>query len=47
MPFANIIHGHGDGVLKKWLRNHIKRHPDFKISLNETGNDGESRVELI
>ena len=47
MPFANIIHGHGDGILKKWLRNHIKRHPDFKIALNESGNDGESRVELI
>lgn len=46
MPFANIIHGHGDGILKKWIRNHIKRHSDFKIVLNESGNDGETRIEL-
>lgn len=47
MPFANVIHGHGDGVLKKWLRDYIKRHPDFTIANNESGNDGESRIELI
>lgn len=46
-PFVTIIHGHGDGVLKKWLRRYIASHPDFRIGSNETGNDGETRIELV
>ncbi len=46
VPFLNIIHGHGDGVLKNWLRDYLKRSKDFKIDLQETGNDGETRITL-
>jgi DNA mismatch repair protein MutS2 len=46
IPFLNIIHGHGDGVLKKWLRDYLKNHPDFICEFSENGNDGVTRVIL-
>lgn len=42
----NIIHGHGDGVLKSWLRSKISKSKDFKWSVPESGNDGETEIEL-
>jgi DNA mismatch repair protein MutS2 len=42
----NIIHGHGDGVLKSWLRNRISKSKEFKWSLPENGNDGETEIRL-
>ncbi len=45
IPFLNIIHGHGEGVLKTWLRNYLKDQDDFKWG-PEQGNDGITRVEL-
>jgi DNA mismatch repair protein MutS2 len=46
-PYINIIHGHGTGVLKKWLRDYIKKHKDVTVDKNETGNDGETRIILL
>lgn len=46
IPFLNVIHGHGDGILKGWLRDHIKRAKEFKFEASETGNDGETRIGL-
>lgn len=45
IPFVNIIHGHGNGVLKNWLRDHLRSHPEFNWA-PEDGNDGCTRVEL-
>lgn len=42
----NIIHGHGDGVLKSWLRSKISKSKDFKWNVPESGNDGETEIEL-
>ncbi len=46
IPYLSIIHGHGDGVLKNWLRDYLKRSRDFQSELSETGNDGETKVVL-
>lgn len=46
VPFLNIVHGHGDGILKKWLRDYLKRSKDFKGDIPENGNDGETKVSL-
>lgn len=44
LPFVNFIHGHGNGILKDWLRNYIKRNPDIERDQSENGNDGETRL---
>ena len=44
IPFVNVIHGHGDGVLKNWLRDYVKRSKEFKIDSSDSGNDGETRI---
>ncbi len=44
VPFVNIIHGHGTGVLKNWLRKTIKTQKDIKIDPSDSGNDGETRI---
>lgn len=46
VPYLSIIHGHGDGVLKNWLRDYLKRSPDFKGETPENGNDGETKITL-
>jgi DNA mismatch repair protein MutS2 len=46
VPFLNFIHGHGDGVLKKWIRKFVKDYKGIEIDLNESGNDGETRLVL-
>jgi DNA mismatch repair protein MutS2 len=47
VPFVTIIHGHGTGALKIWLRTYVKRNKDLRIESNDTGNDGETRIALI
>lgn len=47
LPYISIIHGHGTGVLKSWLRSFIKNHKDLTTIKDETGNDGETRITLI
>jgi DNA mismatch repair protein MutS2 len=46
VPYINVIHGHGDGVLKNWLRDYLKRSRDFEGQPPENGNDGETKVVL-
>jgi DNA mismatch repair protein MutS2 len=46
IPYAIITHGHGDGVLKKWLRKTLDQRKNFRWS-NIDGNDGQTRVELV
>jgi DNA mismatch repair protein MutS2 len=46
IPFLNIVHGHGDGILKNWLRNHLKKSNDFRGEIPENGNDGETKITL-
>lgn len=45
IPFLDIIHGHGDGILKKWVRKHLDHDKDFDWSPLD-GNDGATRVLL-
>ncbi len=46
VPFLNIVHGHGDGILKKWLRDYLKRSQDFQWAVPENGNDGETKITI-
>jgi DNA mismatch repair protein MutS2 len=42
----SVIHGHGDGVLKAWLRSSISKSKDFKWDVPENGNDGETEISV-
>ena len=44
LPFLLVIHGHGDGILKKWLRDFLKEQPYLKWRPEE-GNDGATYIE--
>lgn len=46
IPFLTIIHGHGTGVLKNWLRGHLKTIEGIRFAPDD-GNDGSTRVEKI
>lgn len=46
VPYLSVIHGHGDGILKNWLRDYLKRSRDFKGETPENGNDGETKITL-
>lgn len=46
IPFLNIIHGHGDGILKKWLIKRVRSDKNFTLSSGAQGNDGMSVIEL-
>jgi DNA mismatch repair protein MutS2 len=46
IPFLDIIHGHGEGILKKWLRDHLKSRKDDYEWAPEEGNDGVTKVKL-
>ncbi|MEH0859961.1 endonuclease MutS2 [Halobacteriovorax sp. DPLXC-1] len=46
IPYLIIVHGHGDGTLKKWLRNEMRRHKDLTWTPDE-GNDGATRIDLV
>lgn len=41
-----VIHGHGDGVLKSWLRLMIKQSQEYSWRVPENGNDGETEIFL-
>ncbi len=44
IPFVTIVHGHGDGVLKNWLRSFLKKeHRDLRWE-NIEGNDGCTKI---
>ncbi len=46
VPYLNVIHGHGDGTLKNWLRQYLKTSKDFVMAVSESGNDGETKIIL-
>lgn len=46
IPFLEVLHGHGEGILKKWLRTHIqKTYPELNWQ-NQEGNDGVTIINL-
>ena len=45
IPYLGIIHGHGDGVLKKWLRGYIEKSEEFLIQ-NNNSDDGKTYIIL-
>jgi DNA mismatch repair protein MutS2 len=45
-PYIEIIHGHGDGILKNWLLEFILKNPDLTILDDDSGNQGMTRVKL-
>jgi DNA mismatch repair protein MutS2 len=46
IPFVTIIHGHGDGILKNWLRNFLKKeYKDLRWE-NIEGNDGCTKISF-
>jgi DNA mismatch repair protein MutS2 len=45
IPFLHIIHGHGEGVLKNWLRKHLQKQLDLTWTCAD-GNDGITKIEL-
>lgn len=46
IPYLQVIHGHGDGVLKRWLRDTLAKSQDYSWK-PEDGNDGATIIELI
>ena len=46
IPYVSVIHGHGDGILKNWLRDHLKKSKEFKGEVPENGNDGETKITI-
>ena len=45
IPFLRVIHGHGDGILKKSLREILKNYADLDWGPDE-GNDGSTLIKL-
>ena len=44
IPFVTLVHGHGDGILKNWLRSYLKKeHRDLQWE-NIEGNDGCTKI---
>lgn len=46
IPFVTIIHGHGDGVLKNWLRSYLKKECRDLRWENIEGNDGCTKISI-
>lgn len=46
VPYLLVIHGHGDGVLKRWLRDFLKNNPLFTYTVPD-GNDGCTEIRLV
>lgn len=44
IPFLTVIHGHGDGILKNWLRKHLKENYRDLRWENIEGNDGCTKI---
>lgn len=46
IPFVTIIHGHGDGILKNWLRSYLKKEYRDLQWENIEGNDGCTKISV-
>jgi DNA mismatch repair protein MutS2 len=46
VPFLIFIHGHGEAILKNWLRNYVKTNNELKMDISESTNDGETKIVL-
>ncbi len=46
IPFCTFIHGHGEGILKNYLRKSLRSYKDLQWD-NLEGNDGCTKVSLI
>lgn len=46
IPFVTIIHGHGDGVLKNWLRTYLRKEYKELHFENIEGNDGCTKISF-
>lgn len=46
IPFVTIIHGHGDGILKNWLRTYLKKECRDLRWENIEGNDGCTKISI-
>lgn len=46
IPFVTIVHGHGDGILKNWLREHLKKNHRELNWQNVEGNDGCTKISI-
>jgi DNA mismatch repair protein MutS2 len=46
IPFVTIIHGHGNGILKNWLRNYLKKEYKELHFENIEGNDGCTKISF-
>jgi DNA mismatch repair protein MutS2 len=46
IPFLHIVHGHGDGVLKAWLRKYLKSFNNLSYEIPEHSHDGATRINL-
>jgi DNA mismatch repair protein MutS2 len=46
IPFLHIVHGHGDGVLKTWLRKYLKSFNNLSYEIPEHSHDGATRINL-
>ncbi|MDH4469073.1 MAG: hypothetical protein QE271_13525 [Bacteriovoracaceae bacterium] len=46
LPYAEIIHGHGDGILKNWLRSFLKKQGDLEGIVDLQKSDGVTTIQF-
>lgn len=46
IPYIEVIHGHGDGMLKSSLQNILKKRREFEVEDQRDGNSGASIIKL-
>jgi DNA mismatch repair protein MutS2 len=46
IPYAEIIHGHGNGILKQSIRQFLKNHPDLEGIIDPLKSDGVTTIRL-
>ena len=46
IPYAEIIHGHGNGVLKQSIRQYLKNHTDLVPIIDPLKSDGVTTIKL-
>jgi len=46
IPYLEIIHGHGNGILKNWLRSYILAKSDLEVEIPKKSLDGATILKL-